>query len=85
MTHRRRAPRTLELPRHTDLPYFAYGLFKPGELAHTQLEPFVDPVKAQVSGALYVRDGLPLLVPGGANTIRGFLLHFSSASDARLM
>jgi gamma-glutamylcyclotransferase (GGCT)/AIG2-like uncharacterized protein YtfP len=78
MTRRQGAPHTLGLPEYTDLPYFAYGLFKPGELAHGQVDAFLDgvPVEAWVPGALYVRDGLPLLKLGGMDTVHGYLLRF---------
>lgn len=63
MVDRLSTQRTLELPERTNLPYFAYGLFKPGELAYGQLASMVEgnPVEMGVPGALYVRDGLPLL------------------------
>jgi gamma-glutamylcyclotransferase (GGCT)/AIG2-like uncharacterized protein YtfP len=78
VTRRQGTPQTLGLPEHTDLPYFAYGLFKPGELAHGQVDALLDgvPVEAWVPGALYVRDGLPLLKPGGMDTVHGYLLRF---------
>jgi hypothetical protein len=78
VTSRKPAPQSLGLPKRTDLPYFAYGLFKPGELAYSQLESLVegDPTEAVVPGALYVRDGLPLLKPGGMKPVHGYLLRF---------
>ena len=65
-------------PVRIDLPYFSYGLFKPGEIAHGQIEPLLDgePVETAVAGALYVRDGLPLLDPGGTDPVLGYLLRF---------
>ena len=73
MTSQQRAPQSLALPERTDLPYFAYGLFKPGELAYGQIESLLDggPVEARVPGALYVRDGLPLLKLGVRNPAAG--------------
>jgi len=83
---RQRASGQLDLPEQLDLPYFAYGLFKPGELAFGQIKSLVeeDPVEAQVPGALYVRDGLPLLEPKRGNSVHGSLLRFleGSAEDA---
>lgn len=87
MSRRRRSGRSLHqdslaeplpLPRHTNLPFFAYGLLKPGELAYGQIERFVDeePIKSTVAGGLWVRDGLPLLSPGGEHTVRGRLVRF---------
>ena len=78
MNGRRSRPEALDPPRRTDLPYFAYGLFKPGELAHWQVEPLLDghPLPVLVPGTLFVRDGLPLLKLGGAATISGYVLFF---------
>ncbi len=78
MTDKSDEPKPLDPPERTDLPYFAYGLFKPGELAYGQIEHFLEgaPVEEQVAGALYVRDGLPLLSPDGRKPVIGHLLRF---------
>lgn len=78
MTDKSDEPKPLDPPKRTDLPYFAYGLFKPGELAYGQIADFLEgaPVEEQVPGALYVRDGLPLLSPGGRDPVIGYLLRF---------
>lgn len=78
MTGQRSTSETLSSPQRTDLPYFAYGLFKPGELAHQHIEPLLDgdPVPARIPGALYVRDGLPLLELGGRGFVLGYLMFF---------
>jgi hypothetical protein len=78
MTRRQRDSEQLDLPQHLNLPYFTYGLFKPGELAHAQIAPCINgvPVEARVSGILHIRDGLPLLAPGGMAPVHGFLLRF---------
>ena len=66
-----------------DLPFFSYGIFKPGELAYRQLHPFVDafPVRALVRGSLWLRDGLPLLEPNGSSTVPGYLLTFKPGRE----
>jgi len=70
-------------PRNVNLPYFAYGLLKPSELAYNQLKDFVESVRrGTIAGCLYVRDGLPLLelgsntgdVPGHIIKFRGELV-----------
>lgn len=49
-------------PPNMDLPYLAYGLFKPNELAFKHIEKFVDKTeKITIPGFLWVRDGLPML------------------------
>jgi gamma-glutamylcyclotransferase (GGCT)/AIG2-like uncharacterized protein YtfP len=78
---------SLPLPADLTLPLFVYGVFKPGELCHHRVRPFLaePPVNDRVPGALYVRDGLPLVILGDAqNGASGFVLTFSSekSSDA---
>lgn len=71
----------VSLPQNLKLPFFAYDVFKPGELAFTQIETFLDqpPLHAKVSGSLKVRgDGLPLFDNRGGGSIHGFLLAFSN-------
>lgn len=45
------------------LPFFAYGLFMPGQLGYRKLAPHVKskPQRASVTGNLWERDGIPLL------------------------
>ncbi len=44
------------------LPFFAYGLFKPGEIAFFQIKDFVQAVvPISVPGALLIRDGVVVL------------------------
>ena len=60
------------------LPFFAYGIFKTGQLAFKELADLVDYVEASatVSGVLYERDGLPLLQKNNRGTIKGALITF---------
>ena len=73
-------------PPDVNLPFFSYGAFKPGQLAFTQLEVFIDPERpperVSVSGTLLVRDGLPLFAPG-AHLIEGYVLHFKKEDRER--
>lgn len=68
----------MERPQNCDLPFFAYGLFRPGQLAFFQLRELVgnavDP--AQVAGTLRLRDGLPIIHPAEHGHVRGALLTF---------
>jgi hypothetical protein len=68
----------MEPPTNTELPYFAYGLFKPGELAYNQIQEFVNdlPKKVVVNGSLFIRDGLPLLRLGTGGEVMGYLIEF---------
>jgi hypothetical protein len=57
--------RLLMLPQDTSLPFFAYGIFKPGQLAFARLADCIGRVheRATTRGTL-ARDGLPILAPG---------------------
>jgi hypothetical protein len=65
------------------LPFFSYGIFKPGALAYKRLQPFVDvsPVRALVRGSFWLWDGLPLLEPNGSGTVAGCLLKFQPGRE----
>jgi hypothetical protein len=67
-------------PQNMELPFFAYGLFKPGQLAYFQLWEFVSEVinPVYIKGTLLVRDGLPLLdlAESGYGRALGALLLF---------
>lgn len=61
-----------------NLPFFAYGLFKRGQLAYKQIDELVvdyEPM-ATVKGVFYERDGLPLLKIDAYTTVKGALLTF---------
>lgn len=50
-------------PSNTALPFFAYGLFKPGQLGFDSIRDWAKEVSdASVMGALFERDGVPLFV-----------------------
>jgi hypothetical protein len=65
-------------PPNIDRPFFAYGLFRPGQLAFFQLKDFVSKVTEprQVAGELRLRDGLPIINPEGEGYAKGALLTF---------
>ena len=67
-------------PADMSLPYFDYGLFKPGELPFKQIEKFLDgdPESKNLDGlSLFRRDGIPLLIPRKIdNPVRGVVLRF---------
>lgn len=51
-------------PTNILLPFFAYGIFKPGQLAFFQIREYVSKVREPVycKGSLLLRDGLPIIV-----------------------
>ncbi|MCT2281300.1 hypothetical protein M3G91_27215 [Micromonospora chalcea] len=67
-------------PDDRSLPLFAYGSLKPGELAFGLIGPLVSRhVQASASGAIRLRDGLPLFDPSAAElAARGSLLFFDA-------
>jgi hypothetical protein len=71
------------VPEDTTLPFFAYGLFKPGEPLHPHVEPFLEepPTPARVRGALLVRDGLPLLKDNAIGAVDGFVIRFRPSEE----
>jgi gamma-glutamylcyclotransferase (GGCT)/AIG2-like uncharacterized protein YtfP len=73
----------MRAPQRLDLPFFAYGVFKPGQLGFHQLADLVSShTRASLDGELYIRDGLPLLVLGGESQVHGDVLSFTSPEDA---
>lgn len=69
----------MERPPNINRPFFAYGLFRPGQLAFFQLREFVSKVTdpAQVAGNLLLRDGLPIIDPEEKRcSTKGALLTF---------
>lgn len=66
------------MPPRVELPFFAYGLLMPGELAHGLIEELVErSVASFAEGALYARDGLPLFDPSSGGMVNGYLLDFA--------
>ena len=68
----------MERPSNIDLPFFAYGLFRPGQLAYFQLRELVSEVDApvEVKGSLLLRDGLPIIDPASSGRVQGALITF---------
>jgi hypothetical protein len=61
-----------------DLPFFAYGTFKPGQLGFLRLRKLVERIEPDcvLSGTLRERDGLPIVDEEGSGWIQGSLLFF---------
>lgn len=66
------------LPNDTSLPFFAYGLFRPGQLAFYQICKFVKNSERQsIPGELKLRDGIPILKENPESTVYGVLINFN--------
>jgi len=70
-------------PSDTSLPFFAYGLFKPGQLCFSRIRDIVEKtVECKVNGYLKERDGIPLLVLGdNCPSIKGYLIYFNAGKE----
>lgn len=67
----------LELPSRAELPLFVYGLLAPGQPAHQRVlgDLVAPPAPATMTtGALRIRDGLPVLDSEASGGVEGFLL-----------
>ena len=64
MTNHDREERTLDLPDNTTLPFFAYGIFKPGQLAYSKIKNLVDNHSddVEINYEMRIRDGVPILI-----------------------
>ena len=71
-------------PTNQTLPFFAYGVFRPGELAFLQIKEFVEScrVGASIRGVLRIRDGLPIASPEDNGEIFGTVIKFRPGSEA---
>ena len=70
------------------LPFFAYGLFKPGQLAYSRIEKYVDIVKTdktprRIPYKMITRDGVPLIEDKENNEYytMGYLIYFKKGSE----
>ncbi len=65
-------------PADIELPFFAYGLFRPGQLGFLRLSDLVSKTRGQVRvrGDLLLRDGLPIIDPNGSRDVAGALISF---------
>lgn len=73
--------------KHTpkiDLPFFAYGLFRPGQLAFFQIRDLIEKVAgpSEVAGTLLLRDGLPIIDPQAHGKVKGCVLTFTTGRAA---
>ena len=61
--------RTLNLPYDTKLPFFAYGIFKPGQIAYSKIRNHVNnhSDNIEINYAMRQRDGVPILIDNENN------------------
>jgi len=78
----------MDLPNNMEIPFFAYGIFQRGELGYLRFRSLIDHVEssAEVSGSLWIRDGLPILELTHLNDtgrVHGSLIYFKSEASER--
>lgn len=66
----------MRLPNKTTLPFFAYGLFKPGQLSYFRIRDFIENMEEGIIvGKLIERDGIPLLVEDNYANVKGNIIY----------
>lgn len=62
-----------------ELPLFAYGVFKKGQIAHSRIEKFIHDEKEDMPVRHYmgIRDGIPLLFDEKSGLAKGNLIYFN--------
>lgn len=73
----------MNLPPDTDLPFFSYGIFKPGQLGFFQIKDFIEKWnQSECMASLYERDGVPLLdLSHPYRSIKGYLIYFNEGQE----
>ncbi|WP_406537371.1 hypothetical protein [Methanobrevibacter sp.] len=78
----------LKPPRNIDLPFFAYGIFKPNQLAYSRIARFIRrEYPEEINYDMLMRDGVPLIMPGKSNKIqyktKGYLIYFNEEDSKK--
>lgn len=69
----------LDPPNNTDIPFFAYGIFKPGQLAFSRIEEAIERISySKIKYNMRVRDGVPIIGKDEKNNSKtyGYLIFF---------
>ena len=78
------ANRELDLPDNINLPFFGYGIFKPGQIAYSKIKNLViDQNNSEINHQMMLRDGVPILIEEEKNeyTTKGVILNFSGYEE----
>lgn len=66
----------------TSLPFFSYGVFRPGEISFLGIRNFVCSVyPMQIPGDLVLRDGITLYKKSENQYVNGYLIHFKNGKS----
>lgn len=72
----------MKLPDEIKLPFFAYGIFKPGQLCFHRINELVDKYCfCNINGILKERDGIPLLIKSKHSIVKGTLIYFYDGKE----
>lgn len=64
---------------NTKLPFFSYGIFRPGEIPFIGIFNFIDKIeKKTIKGHIQIRDGVFLFSEAFKDDVNGYLIHFKS-------
>ena len=77
--------KVLDAPSNTNLPFFAYGTFKKGEISFFAIKQFVKEVKKdkQITAKMHVKDGVSLIdITETNSTTYGDIIYFKDAESA---
>lgn len=76
---------TFNRSNDTNLPFFTYGIFKPGQLAYSKIKYYIaEKNEAEINHIMKHRDGVPILIPNeneGTRTV-GYVFHFNDNEKA---
>lgn len=78
---------SLNIPENIDLPFFTYGIFKPGQLAYSKIKDYVNEKnKTIIHYYMMDRDGVPILINENEEReywkTRGYILNFNDNKKA---
>lgn len=69
---------------NNQLPFFTYGIFRPGEISFLGIKDFVSTAEPMtIKGDLVLRDGLTLFKDSKHQTVDGFLIKFKSEFESK--
>ena len=77
--------KTFDKKPSLDLPFFAYGIFKPGQIAYSRIKEHVcDKNEASINYPMKHRDGVPILLmkENERYTTKGCLFYFNDSEKA---
>ena len=64
---------------NTKLPFFSYGIFRPGEIPFLGIEHYIEKIeKLTIKGCVQIRDGVFLFSEQYEDDVNGYLIHFKS-------